>query len=58
MSNATYAVPGSKFDGEICVTVPSAVMPVMFFVTSVQFVPPFFVYQSLPSFVPAQIKFF
>ena len=53
VSIETYAVAGSKLDGEICVTVPSAVMPVMFFVTSVQSgfaALAFFVYQSLPSF--------
>ena len=53
-----YAVPASNVDGQICVNVPHAGRPVMFFVTSIQLplAPPSFVYQSLPSFVPAQIE--
>ena len=55
-STATYAVAGSKCDGSIIRIVPHAGSPVMFFVTSVHCPPPVFVYQSLPSLVPAQMR--
>src|SRR3954470_20417981 len=53
---AVYTVPGSNVDGQICVKVPQGGRSLKFFVTSIQFVPPSFVYHSLPSLVPAQIK--
>src|SRR6185312_6081044 len=60
-SIATYAVPASKFDGEICDIVDQAGMPLRFRVTSTQCaaalaVSPSLVYQILPSLVPAQIS--
>src|SRR5256885_15280044 len=54
-STATYAVPGSNADGEICANVPHTGRSVKFFVRSVHWVPPSFVTHSFPSFVPAQI---
>src|SRR4029453_4588956 len=51
-----YTVPGSNVDGQICVNVPHGGRSLKFFVTSVQFAPPSFVYHSFPSFVPAQIS--
>src|ERR1041384_2482043 len=55
-STATYAVAPLKCDGSIFDTTPHAGMPLTFFDTSVHFAPPSFVYQILPSFVPAQIS--
>src|SRR6266852_7055064 len=55
-SPATYAVPPLKCDGSIFEMTPHAGMPVTFFDTSFHFAPPSFVYQSLPSLVPAQIN--
>ena len=55
-STATYAVPPLKCDGSIFDTTPHAGMPVMFFDTSFHFAPPSFVYQILPSLVPAQMS--
>src|SRR5437763_3062005 len=55
-SIATYAVPPLKCDGSIFETTPQLGMPVTFFDTSFHFAPPSFVYQILPSFVPAQIN--
>ena len=46
----------SKCDGSIFDTTAHAGMPVMFLLTSFHFAPPSFVYQSLPSLVPAQIN--
>ncbi len=51
-----YAVPASKLDGAMLVTVPSGGMPAMFLLTLLQFPPPSFVYQTCPSLVPAQIN--
>src|SRR5512132_949130 len=51
-----YAVPPLKCDGSIFDTIPQAGIPLMFFDTSFHFVPPSFVYQTLPSLVPAQIS--
>src|SRR6266849_1583311 len=55
-STATYAAPPLKRDGSILETTPHDGMPVMFFDTSFHFAPPSFVYQTLPSLVPAQIS--
>src|SRR5260221_12069548 len=55
-STATYAVPPLKCDGSIFDTTPQAGKPVTFLETSIHFAPPSFVYQILPSFVPAQIR--
>src|SRR5882757_6139049 len=55
-STAIYAVPPLKCDGSIFETMPHDGMPVMFFDTSFHFAPPSFVYQTLPSLVPAQIS--
>src|ERR1700704_3270967 len=49
-------MPPLKCDGSIFETTPHAGMPVTFFDTSFHFAPPSFVYQILPSFVPAQIS--
>src|SRR5205814_1175706 len=54
-STATYAVPPAKCDGSIFDTTPHAGIA-MFLETSFHFAPPSFVYQSLPSLVPAQIS--
>src|SRR5215471_14393670 len=51
-----YAVPASKCDGSILDTTPQTGSPVMFFVTSFQFLPASRVYQTLPSLVPAQMR--
>src|SRR5437870_8600658 len=55
-ATATYAVPASNVDGQICVNVPHAGRSLKFFVTSFHCAPLSFVYQSLPSLVPAQIS--
>ena len=49
-------MPASKCDGSILLTTPQTGMPAMFFVTSFHLAPASFVYQSLPSLVPAQIN--
>src|SRR5215813_1873432 len=54
-STARYAVPPLKCDGSIFEMTAHAGRPVMFFDTSFHFAPPSFVYQTLPSLVPAQI---
>ena len=55
-STATYAVPASKCDGSIFRTVPHGGRPCRFFVTLFHFTPASRVYQTWPSFVPAQIS--
>src|SRR6266508_2236967 len=56
LSTAMYAVPPAKCDGSIFDTMPHDGMPVTFFVTSFHFAPASLVYQTLPSFVPAQMS--
>ena len=48
-------MPPLKWDGSIFDTTPHDGMPT-FFETSFHFAPPSFVYQTLPSLVPAQIN--
>src|SRR5262245_40285364 len=55
-STAMYAVPPSKCEGSIFDTRPHTGMPAMFLLTSFHLPPPSFVYQTLPSLVPAQIS--
>src|ERR1051326_4481747 len=55
-STATYAVPASNVDGQICAKVPHGGRSLKFLLTSFQCSPLSFVYQSFPSFVPAQIS--
>ena len=45
-STATYAVAASNGEGAICLTVPHAGRPVMFFVTLFHFAPPSRVFHS------------
>src|SRR6266850_2390710 len=53
---ATYASAGSKADGQIWLNAPQTGRSLKFFVTSFHCAPLSFVYQSLPSLVPAQIS--
>src|SRR6267142_4170083 len=55
-STAMYAVPPLKCDGSIFDTAPHDGIPATFFETSFHFAPPSFVYQILPSLVPAQMS--
>ena len=48
----------SKCDGSILDTTPQAGSPVMFLVTSFQFLPASFVYHTFPSLVPVQMRLF
>src|SRR6185369_3370936 len=50
----TYAVPPSKCDGSILVTMPHSGIPPTFLVRSFHFAPPSREHQILPSLVPAQ----
>src|SRR4051812_25804388 len=52
---ATYASAGSNVDGQIWLNAPHTGRSLRFALTSFHFAPLSFVYQSLPSFVPAQI---
>src|SRR3954466_11465458 len=53
---ATYASPGSKVDGQIWLNAPHAGRSLRFLLTSFQVPPLSFVYQSLPTLVPAQVR--
>src|SRR4051812_5469928 len=53
---ATYASAGSNVDGQIWLNAPQTGRALKFLVTSVHVAPLSFVYQNLPSFVPAQIS--
>src|SRR5215470_4066047 len=53
---ATYASAGSNVDGQIWLNAPHTGRSLKFFDTSFQCAPSSFVYQSLPSLVPAQTR--
>src|SRR5215831_11424666 len=53
---ATYASAGSNVDGQIWLNAPHGGRSLKFFDTSFHDFPSSFVYQSLPSLVPAQIR--
>ena len=55
-STATYAVPASKCDGSICATRAPRRQAGDVLRDVVQLAPPSFVFQTLPSLVPAQIS--
>src|SRR5258708_23803193 len=53
---ATYAVRGSKVDGQFSLNATQTGRSLKFFVRSFHCAPPSLVFQSLPSLVPAQMR--